>query len=64
VVAIVISKRRSASTGEAAPAATEVAGAVSPAVGDATPAAVEGTPSVPTGPADEADRATITERRE
>jgi K(+)-stimulated pyrophosphate-energized sodium pump len=67
VVAIVISKRRSAGMGGEAPAATEVAGAVSPAVEGVTPPAVESTqqvPSAPTGTADEADRATITERRE
>jgi len=68
VAAIVISKRRSGGMGEAAPAATEVAGAVSPAVeGAAAPAItpVEGTPAVPiTSADDEADRATVTKRRE
>ena len=68
VAAIVISKRRSGGMGETTPAATEVAGAVSPAVeGAATPAItpVEGTPAVPvTSAEDEADRATVTKRRE
>jgi K(+)-stimulated pyrophosphate-energized sodium pump len=69
VAAIVISKRRSGGMGEAAPAATEVAGAVSPAVegAAATPAItpVEGTPALPvTSAEDEADRATVTKRRE
>jgi K(+)-stimulated pyrophosphate-energized sodium pump len=69
VAAIVISKRRSGGMGETTPAATEVAGAVSPAVegAAATPAItpVEGTPAVPvTSAEDEADRATVTKRRE
>ena len=69
VAAIVISKRRSGGMGETTPAATEVAGAVSPAVegAAATPAItpVEGTPALPvTSAEDEADRATVTKRRE
>ena len=68
VAAIVISKRRSGGLGETTPAATEVAGAVSPAVdGAAAPAItpVEGTPAIPaTSAEDEADRATVTKRRE
>ena len=68
VAAIVISKRRSGGMGETTPAATEVAGAVSPAVdGAAAPAItpVEGTPAIPaTSAEDEADRATVTKRRE
>src|SRR5580700_10997175 len=68
VAAIVISKRRSAGMGETTPAATEVAGAISPAVeGAAAPAIApaEGTPAVPVAAADdEADRATVTKRRE
>jgi K(+)-stimulated pyrophosphate-energized sodium pump len=68
VAAIVISKRRSGGMGETAPAATEVAGAISPAVeGAAAPAITpaEGTPAVPVAAADdEADRATVTKRRE
>jgi K(+)-stimulated pyrophosphate-energized sodium pump len=68
VAAIVVSKRRSAGMGETTPAATEVAGAISPAVeGGAAPAITpaEGTPAVPVAAADdEADRATVTKRRE
>jgi len=68
VAAIVVSKRRSAGMGETTPAATEVTGAISPAVeGAAAPAITppEGTPAVPVAAADdEADRATVTKRRE
>jgi hypothetical protein len=68
VAAIVVSKRRSGGMGEVTPAGIEVAGAVSPAVeGAAAPAItpVEGTPAVPlTSAGDEADRATVTKRRE
>ena len=65
VAAIVISKRRSGGMGETTPAAAEVAGAVSPAVEGAAVTPVEGTPVVPlTSAADEADHATVTERRE
>jgi hypothetical protein len=65
VAAIVISKRRSGGMGEAAPAATEVAGAVSPAVeGAAATTPVDGTPVIPLTSGDAADHATAAKRRE
>jgi K(+)-stimulated pyrophosphate-energized sodium pump len=64
VAAIVISKRRSGGMGEAAPAATEVAGAVSPAVEGAAATPVDGTPAVPLTSDDAADHAAAVKRRE
>ena len=62
VVAIVISKRRSAGRDEVTPAAAEVTGAVSPAVEGATPAPAA-TETEAAAPA-EADRAAAAKHTE
>jgi K(+)-stimulated pyrophosphate-energized sodium pump len=64
VAAIVVSKRRSAGMGEAAPAAAEVTGAISPALEGVSPAAEVPQPAVGDGESVEDHATAVPKRRE